>query len=984
MTIQIFSLIIYLAFIVFLKYSRNEKNIKTGKSVFWVMTISAFVLRVMISTLSHGYETDMNCFKSWAMQAASVAPWNFYDSIWCDYPPGYLYVLAPIGFLGNIGINSELFSALIKLPAVLCDVLTGCALYFLAKQENCDEEKSLAVSALYLFCPAVIMNSAVWGQIDSVYALLLIFSLYCLFKEKYYKSALLFGLCIVFKMQGIMFAPIYFFVFMRKFMDTKDTKLVGKLLISVLIGLATILLVALPFTAKKGLFYIFELFGKTMGQYPYASLNAFNLFSALGLNAADNTLSFMFLNIKTWGNIFIVISVIITGALYIKGQGRGKLFYTAALLISLIYTFSSDMHERYIFPAIILFFIAAVLDKNRKTFFIAICISVLQFINVERLYKLSLEGTYYFPADDKALIVGSIFTVAIIIYAIRNGFSLYLKKEKRERIFMKENKKITRFDIIIMAMVTILYAVLSFVNLGDINVPKTKAKNVDVIVSAEGSDIKTSDIMFYQGLGKGEISVYSSRDNQLWEIVTTEEIQNCYTWKKINAEIAAPYIRIIANGDDVFEFYEFCLLDEEGNLISAEYSGTIEAFDEKETVPEYANYKNGTYFDEIYHARTAWEHIENIEPYEITHPPLGKIIIGVGIKIFGMNPFGWRFMGNIFGIMMLPLMYLFAKRVFKNSVCATIAMLLMCFDFMHFAQTRIATIDSFSVFFIMLMYYLMYIYYDSNVKELSYKKSLYVLLACGIVFGLGIATKWICVYAGVGLAVLFAIATKKRAKAKEPWFKICIWCVLFFVIIPFIIYFMSYSPYFQANPDRSPLKIFTENQEYMLSYHGNLDATHPFQTPWYHWPLVVRPIWFFGAVPGIPEGMVSSIASFGNPLIWWAATAAAVALIFKKKKTPAQWFVVIGYLSQYLPWVFIGRIVFIYHYFASTPFIILALVFTFKYFMEKYKKGFILPIAFLAVSAGLFVMFYPVLSGMLVSEEYVRTFLLWFPSWVFC
>ena len=943
------------------------------------MSAAALILRVIISYVSFGYETDLNCFKSWGMQAASVLPWNFYDSIWCDYPAGYLYILAPLGLIGNIGINAEVFNALIKLPACLCDILSGVMIYKMGK-EKIGEELSLAAAAIYLFSPATIVNSALWGQVDSVYTLLLITSLYFLINEKYYKSAAIFGLCITFKLQGIMFAPIYLYVFIEKFI--KDKSVLKKFIISVLVGIGTILIVFLPFTAKKGIFYIFELFKNTTGQYPYASLNAFNLFSAIGANTYDNSTPFMLLNFKAWGNISIVISVLLVGIIYIKGKGRGKLFSCSGLLISLIYAFSSDMHERYLFPAIILFLIAAVYENNKKWAAASVLLSLSQAVNVGYLYNMSLDEVYHMPPDDKVLIIGSIFTVGVIIYAVCLAFSAYCKKEDG-RIKMKQNKKITRLDIIIMATVTLLYAVLSFVNLGDINVPKTKAEKIDVIAMAEGGDIKTSDIMFYQGLGKGEISVYSSPDNQIWETVTTEEIQNCYTWKKINAEISAPYIRITANGDDVFEFYELCLLDKDGKIINAEFSGTSEAFDEQETLPEYANYKNGTYFDEIYHARTAWEHIENIDPYEITHPPLGKILIGVGIRIFGMNPFGWRFMGNIFGIMMLPLMYLFAKRIFKNSACATISMLLMCFDFMHFSQTRIATIDSFSVFFIMLMYYIMYMYYDSD--ETDIKKLLPMLFACGVAFGLGIATKWICVYAGAGLAVLFAMATVKKAKRGMPWFKVCLWCVLFFIVIPFAIYFASYAPYFSSDPyGRSAFEIFFGNQEYMLSYHGKLEATHPFQTPWYHWPLVVRPIWFFGAVPGIPEGMVSSIVSFGNPLIWWAATAAAVALIFKKKKTPAQWFVIIGYLSQYLPWVFIGRIVFIYHYFASTPFIILALTFAFKYFMEKYKKGFILPIAFLAVSAGLFVMFYPVLSGMLVSEEYVRTFLLWFPSWVFC
>ena len=62
-------------------------------------------------------------------------------------------------------------------------------------------------------------------------------------------------------------------------------------------------------------------------------------------------------------------------------------------------------------------------------------------------------------------------------------------------------------------------------------------------------------------------------------------------------------------------------------------------------MPEYQSYLNSTYFDEIYHARTACENIEGVYPYEISHPPLGKLIIAIGIELFGMTPFGWRFSG---------------------------------------------------------------------------------------------------------------------------------------------------------------------------------------------------------------------------------------------------------------------------------------------------------------------------------------------------
>ncbi len=79
----------------------------------------------------------------------------------------------------------------------------------------------------------------------------------------------------------------------------------------------------------------------------------------------------------------------------------------------------------------------------------------------------------------------------------------------------------------------------------------------------------------------------------------------------------------------------------------------------------------------------------------------------VGINLFGMTPFGWRFMGALFGILMIPAMYMLARQLLRRSSPAFLAAFLMAVDAMHFTQTRIATIDVFAVFFIMVAYLFM-------------------------------------------------------------------------------------------------------------------------------------------------------------------------------------------------------------------------------------------------------------------------------------
>ena len=80
--------------------------------------------------------------------------------------------------------------------------------------------------------------------------------------------------------------------------------------------------------------------------------------------------------------------------------------------------------------------------------------------------------------------------------------------------------------------------------------------------------------------------------------------------------------------------------------------------DETELVPDEISFMNSTYFDEIYYARTAYEYLHGIDVYEWTHPPLGKLLMTIPIAIFGFSPFTFRLMANIFGILLIPIMYI--------------------------------------------------------------------------------------------------------------------------------------------------------------------------------------------------------------------------------------------------------------------------------------------------------------------------------------
>jgi len=172
----------------------------------------------------------------------------------------------------------------------------------------------------------------------------------------------------------------------------------------------------------------------------------------------------------------------------------------------------------------------------------------------------------------------------------------------------------------------------------------------------------------------------------------------------------------------------------------------------------------------------------------------------------------------------------------------------------------------------------------------------------------------------------------------------------------------------------------------MYKYHSKdvLDATHDYGSKWWSWPLMLRPMWFYGSGE-LPEGLASSIVCMGNPAIWWvgivAMAAAIVITIVKRDKVMVPVFIAAAF--QYVPWIFIDRVVFIYHFFSTVPFLILAIVYVIKFLLEKFPKTRYVIYGYLIIVAVLFIMFYPVLSALVVSRDYVDYVLRWLPGWDF-
>jgi len=262
------------------------------------------------------------------------------------------------------------------------------------------------------------------------------------------------------------------------------------------------------------------------------------------------------------------------------------------------------------------------------------------------------------------------------------------------------------------------------------------------------------------------------------------------------------------------------------------------------------------------------------------------------------------------------------------------------------------------------------------------------LFLCGLFFGLGVASKWIVLFGAGGLAVLlfWTIFIEYRENKRLAFIgKTLAMCTVFFFLIPVMIYILSYIPFLTA--PGSSFDSIIQNQIRMLTYHESAVRNHVFQSSWFEWPLMTRPMWYYQGLDVLPN-RISSIVAMGNPAIWWTGVATFFSALYIsiKKKHRYMTVVFVAAAFQYLIWALIPRTIFIYHFYSTVPFVIFTIVYVIKHLVEtssdKGKKIIITTCIYVFIVIALFVWFYPVISGLEVNKSWIDS-AKWFPDWIF-
>lgn len=555
------------------------------------------------------------------------------------------------------------------------------------------------------------------------------------------------------------------------------------------------------------------------------------------------------------------------------------------------------------------------------------------------------------------------------------------------------DSRLTARDFFCMAAFTLIFGICIFYRLGSLHTPETfetiKVGEVgenEIVLQFDGEQ-PISEVSVYLGYkGKREISfsVYN-RSTDTWEIVKSRySVESAFCWNNVGIDRTVSSLGMVLMEDEA-QIMEIVCLDDAGEPVlpvnAADYP---RLFDEQELFVREPTYYDETMFDEVYHGRTAYEFLHGLSIYENTHPPLGKSIISIGIALFGMNPFGWRFMCALFGTLLIPLMYLFARKMFCRTDIACLTTVLLGTAFMNTTLSRIATIDILVAFFSICMFFCMYGYIQALSENKPMRQQRFWLLFGGISMGLAVAIKWTGVYAAAGIAVLFFsfllehIGGIKGIKEHRSFLvKTGLWCVLCFIVIPFGIYTLSYLPFVKAYPDKGLFGHMIANAALMLSYHSSCVFDHPYSSEWYQWlygskPLADSRVYF-------ADGTVSVVMTFLNPLL---AVGGLIALLhqfylWKRKHCRRALFLIIAYASMLLPWLFVHRTVFVYQYFISS--LILVPMIGNSVSVSRHRKRNILVLS--GIGIALYVLYYPVLTGQSIRVDFVNQVLEVLADW---
>lgn len=414
----------------------------------------------------------------------------------------------------------------------------------------------------------------------------------------------------------------------------------------------------------------------------------------------------------------------------------------------------------------------------------------------------------------------------------------------------------------------------------------------------------------------------------------------------------------------------------------------------------------------------------------VVHPPLGKWIIALGMAAMGPgSSFGWRVTTAVLGSLTVLLVYLIALELTRSRAIAALAGGLLAVDGLGIVMSRIALLDGILTFFMLLG--ALFTVRDrrrtvplrespaGDADESAPRMTGPVLwsrpwlIAAGVAFGAAAAVKWSGLYAlavfGLSVVITDALARRRAGIALWPTDAVFRQGPVSFVLMvgpALAAYLLSWTGWFVTSggydrqADANPLIALWEYHAAILGFHVGLASPHPYASPAWQWPLLLRPtaIWVGDEPSGCgTDHCIAVISSVPNPLIWYGGVAAALYLVYRFVRgliarapvAPAVSLPLVGLVATYVPWLLVGgRTIFQFYTIVMMPFLVLALAVALRDLagpgdvpLHRRQAGQRTVVVYLVVALAVSAFYYPVWTGMSVPYPFWLIHN-WLPGWI--
>jgi len=636
------------------------------------LVLLAFVLRCAFIE-SSGFSTDVSTFQAWATQLVEGGFGKFYSSgQFADYPPGYFYILAVFGWIWETFFKATdaghfvVLRALVKLPAILADLGVGVLLYAVARR-FAGPWISVGTAALYLLNPAIVYNSAIYGQVDSISAGMALLAVFFLLKsdddspEKpswyvvFAWLALSYSLLI--KPQAAVLIPLFVaFAFADPVRRKSRVFATGA---GVLAGLVLAIGLTEPFHVSNpvdALQWLWERYRYGSSVYAYNTVNAFNLWAIRGpFWQADNGPGSYILIFPQyiWGIALVLASTTLVVWRYVQDRSPRAFLEGCAVATLGFFILATRMHERYVFDGVL--FTIACVPLAKRYLYGAVVLSMVFYANLQYAIAYLSAVSNHTPGVNTQNLWGV-------------GTSI----------------------LSILAVGTFFYLGYSFLG-----------------AAPAGTEEEPAEPGRAPERGAGGFDAGSLVQARNWfdprEGLTGLKAPLDYAIMALFGigNFILSFVNYWLPTDKVFDEIYFARAGEEYLQNLRIYENTHPPLTKllvTFSIMLFGGMPHG-------HGLGGWQGLNAI----LGHMPDGD------------NSYGWRFVDVVFGALVVMLLYAFAKRITGSTIFASIAALFLTVDGMHFVQSRIATPEGIVVFFATAAVYAFYRFWiSSQVGERQY------------------------------------------------------------------------------------------------------------------------------------------------------------------------------------------------------------------------------------------------------------------------